>query len=129
MSNTQSLAVAAGAGRQKQATGRKATGRGAAVVADDTRSTHGTSADLNIEGISIATYICDFCNVVVGQPQKKSFRLTNCGRLPVVFSFKKEALSKANITIESTDKNNKIAPNCSALFNVTFTTHARNNKK
>ena len=52
---------------------------------------------------------------------KKSFRLTNCGRLPVTFGFKKEALSRANIAIEAVDKNNKIAPNCSALFNVTFT--------
>lgn len=124
---TANQGAAPGTGRQRQSTGRRGTGRGPATQ-EDTRSNHGPSAGLNIEGISIATYICDFGNVVVGNPQKKSFRLTNCGRLPVVFNFKKEALQKANISIDSTDKNNKILPNCSALFNVTLTTHARNTK-
>jgi hypothetical protein len=52
--------------------------------------------------------------------------LTNCGGLPVQFLFKKEALSRANVSIEAADKNNKIAPGHSTYFMVQFST--RKNK-
>ena len=96
----------------------------------ETTSTQGfAGSDLNIEGIPIATYVCDFGNVVIGTPHKKSFRLTNCGRIPVQFAFKKEALTKANISIEAIDKNvKKILPNNSMLFHVTFSSQARRSK-
>jgi hypothetical protein len=51
------------------------------------------AAPVNLESISIATYICDFGNVVVGSTKKKSFRLTNVGKLPVTFNFDKKLLT------------------------------------
>ena len=48
---------------------------------------------INLENICIASYTCDFGNVVVGSTKKKSFRLTNVGKLPVSFSFDKRILT------------------------------------
>tara|TARA_B110000285_G_C14885965_1_gene496182 strand:+ start:92 stop:622 length:531 start_codon:yes stop_codon:yes gene_type:complete len=53
--------------------------------------------------------------------KKKSFRLTNVGRLPVTFNLDKKVLNQAGIAIEP-DKAQKVMPNCSMLFNVVFTT-------
>lgn len=76
---------------------------------------------LNLENINITTYVCDFGNVVVGSAKKKSFRLTNVGKIAVTFNFDKKLLNQAGITIEP-DKAQKVAPNSSVLFNVAFTT-------
>ena len=46
-----------------------------------------------LENITIANYICDFGNVVVGSTKKKSFRLTNVGKIPVTFTFDKKILN------------------------------------
>jgi hydrocephalus-inducing protein len=113
-----------GAGKSK---GKNVSKASVSLAQDSTTTGPGAEAP-TVESIALATYVCDFGNVVVGIPQKKSFRLTNCGRLPVQFQFRKEALQRANISIESTDKNMKILPNCSALFNVTFTTQTRRSK-
>jgi hypothetical protein len=60
----------------------------------ETTAVNGTiTAPVNLESISIATYICDFGNVVVGSTKKKSFRLTNVGKLPVTFNFDKKLLT------------------------------------
>lgn len=48
---------------------------------------------VNLENITIASYICDFGNVVVGSTKKKSFRLTNVGKIPVTFNFDKKILA------------------------------------
>lgn len=48
---------------------------------------------VNLENINIANYICDFGNVVVGSTKKKSFRLTNIGKIPVTFNFDKRILT------------------------------------
>jgi hypothetical protein len=48
---------------------------------------------INLENITIASYICDFGNVVVGSTKKKSFRLTNVGKIPVTFNFDKKILT------------------------------------
>lgn len=48
---------------------------------------------VNLENIVIANYVCDFGNVVVGSAKKKSFRLTNVGKIPVTFSFDKKITS------------------------------------
>jgi hypothetical protein len=48
---------------------------------------------INLENITIATYVCDFGNVVVGSTKKKSFRLTNVGKIPVTFTFDKKILT------------------------------------
>lgn len=55
---------------------------------------------INLENINIASYICDFGNVVVGASKKKTFRLTNVGKIPVTFSFDKKILSTAGISID-----------------------------
>lgn len=71
--------------------------------------------------ISLATYVCDLSNVVVGSTKKKSFRLTNVGKLPVAFNFDKKLLTQAGLAIEP-DKVQKLPANCSQLFNVVYTT-------
>ena len=76
---------------------------------------------MNLDSISIASYICDFGNVVVGSTKKKSFRLTNVGKLPVTFNFDKKLLTQAGIAVEP-DKVQKLMPHHSAAFNVVFTT-------
>lgn len=76
---------------------------------------------LSFENIVISTYVCDFGNVVVGQTKKKSFRLTNVGRIPITFNFDKKLLNQAGIVIEP-DKAQKITPNSSVLFNIVYTT-------
>lgn len=63
-----------------------------------------SGGSVNVESIPIATYVCDFGNVVVGSTQRKSFRLTNVGRIPVTFNLDKKLLTQANITVEQTDK-------------------------
>lgn len=48
---------------------------------------------VNLENIAIASYTCDFGNVVVGSTKRKTFRLTNVGKLPVTFNFDKKILT------------------------------------
>ena len=81
---------------------------------------------INLENITIATYQCDFGNVVVGSTKKKTFRLTNVGKIPVTFNFDKKILTQAGISIEP-DKVQKVPPNSSILFNVVYAT--RKNSK
>lgn len=76
---------------------------------------------VNLENITIAAYSCDFGNVVVGSTKKKSFRLTNVGKIPVTFNFDKKILTSAGISIEP-DKAQKVMPNSSVLFNVVYST-------
>jgi len=76
---------------------------------------------VNLESIVIASYTCDFGNVVVGSTKKKSFRLTNVGKLPVSFSFDKKLLNQAGISIEP-DKVQKVPANSSVQFNVVYAT-------
>ena len=79
-----------------------------------------------MENINIANYVCDFGNVVVGSTKKKTFRLTNVGKVPVSFNFDKKILTMAGIAIEP-DKAQKVLPNSSILFNVSYAT--RKNSK
>jgi len=55
---------------------------------------------LTIENINIATYVCDFGHVVVGSTKKKTFRMTNVGKIPITFAFDKKILTSAGISIE-----------------------------
>jgi hydrocephalus-inducing protein len=81
----------------------------------------GAVSAVNLEGIQLATYLCDFGDVVVGATRRKSFRLTNVGRVPVTFNFDKKLLTQAGIAIEP-DKAQKLAPAASALYTVVFAT-------
>ena len=49
-------------------------------------------ANISLDNINITNYVCDFGNVVVGGSKKKSFRLTNVGKIPVNFAFDKKLL-------------------------------------
>jgi hydrocephalus-inducing protein len=80
---------------------------------------------INLDNINISNYVCDFGNVVVGNSQKKSFRLTNVGKIPVTFAFDKKLLNNAQISIEP-DKVQKLNANHSVMFNVTFSTRQKN---
>lgn len=65
---------------------------------EDAKSIHGGSLGIggtlvNLENIVIANYTCDFGNVVVGSTKRKTFRLTNVGKLPVTFNFDKKILT------------------------------------
>jgi hypothetical protein len=80
---------------------------------------------INLDNINISNYVCDFGNVVVGNSQKKSFRLTNVGKIPVTFAFDKKLLNNAQIAIEP-DKVQKLNANQSQMFNVTFSTRQKN---
>lgn len=42
------------------------------------------NATINLENVNITNYVCDFGNVVVGFGKKKSFRLTNTGKIPIL---------------------------------------------
>lgn len=80
----------------------------------------------NFHRINIVTYTCDFGNVILGKSSQKSFRLTNCGKLPISFALDKKTLNNANITVEP-DKVQKIQPNQSVLFKAVIT--SRKNQK
>lgn len=84
------------------------------------------NTNVSLENINISTYCCDFGNVVVGGSKKKSFRLTNVGKIPINFLFDKKLLGQAGIAIDQ-DKGQKIMPNTSELFTVVFT--SRKNSK
>ena len=81
----------------------------------------GAASAARLESISIATYTCDFGDVVVGATKRKSFRLTNVGRLPVTFNFDKKVLGQAGIAIEP-DKVQKVMPHSSTIFTVVYAT-------
>jgi len=52
--------------------------------------------------------------------KKRSFRLTNVGKLPINFTLDKKLLNQAGISFDQ-DKAVKIMPNNSQLFTVVFT--------
>ena len=72
-------------------------------------------------GVNIASYVCDFGNVIISKTAKRSFRLTNTGKMKISFNFRKEALNAAGLDIEP-DKVVNLLPNASQFFNVILTT-------
>lgn len=107
-----------------QASAKKSSGPKAAAApaeGQDAVAPLNVSGAVNLENICIATYICDFADVVVGTTTRRSFRLTNVGRLPVTFNFDKRVLTQAGITIEP-DKVQKVMPNASVVFLVIYAT-------
>ena len=113
-----------------QATGMKgAPKRGGAtttqprsIAAADDKSVRGDASNgANIENISIATYVCDFGNVVVGSTKRRPFLMTNVGKLQVAYGFDKRAMQEAGIEI-ITDKVARLGLNSSEHFEVKYTT-------
>lgn len=109
------------AGTRPAASARGAGAPAAAGVPADEAALVSGALHADLESISLATYLCDFGDVVVGCTRRKSFRLTNVGRLPVTFNFDKKILGQAGIAIEP-DKGQKVMPHASALFAVVLVT-------
>jgi len=76
--------------------------------------------NISLDNIQLSTYVCDFGNVIIGGTKKRSFRLTNVGKLPINFTLDKKLLNNAGISFDQ-DKGVKIMPNNSQLFTVVFT--------
>lgn len=81
----------------------------------------GAISTYNDKNINIASYVCDFGNVIISKTAKRSFRLTNTGKMKISFNFRKEALNQAGLDIEP-DKVVNLLPNASQFFNVVLTT-------
>jgi hypothetical protein len=81
----------------------------------------GAISTYNEKNINIASYLCDFGNVIISKTAKRSFRLTNTGKMKISFNFRKEALNAAGLDIEP-DKVANLMPNASQFFNVVLTT-------
>ena len=73
------------------------------------------------KNINIASYVCDFGHVISSKTSRRSFRLTNTGKMKISFNFRKEALNSAGLDIEP-DKVANLLPNASQFFNVVLTT-------
>lgn len=84
-------------------------------------ATSGAISTFNDKNINIASYVCDFGNVIISKTAKRSFRLTNTGKMKISFNFRKEALNAAGLDIEP-DKVVNLMPNASQFFNVVLTT-------
>jgi len=66
--------------------------------------------NISLDNIQLSTYVCDFGNVIIGGTKKRSFRLTNVGKLPINFTLDKKLLNNAGISFDQ-DKGVKIMPN------------------
>ena len=95
--------------------GAAAEGQHAAMAAS------GAVSSQHNNNINIASYLCDFGNVIISKTSKRSFRLTNTGKMKISFNFRKEALNSAGLDIEP-DKVTNLLPNASQFFNVVLTT-------
>ena len=73
------------------------------------------------KSVNIASYVCDFGNVIISKTARRSFRLTNTGKMKISFNFRKDALQSAGLDIEP-DKVANLLPNASQFFNVVLTT-------
>ena len=72
--------------------------------------------------VIVTNYVCDFGNMVVGSTKKKTFRITNCGKNSLNFSFDTRILQQIGIAIDPSKPPKQFAPNSSMQFNVVFTT-------
>ena len=66
--------------------------------------------NISLDNIQLSPYTCDFGNVIIGGTKKRSFRLTNVGKLPINFTLDKKLLNNAGISFDQ-DKGVKIMPN------------------
>ena len=96
-------------------------GLAAQSAATNNMATSGALSTFNDKNINIASYVCDFGNVIISKTAKRSFRLTNTGKMKISFNFRKEALNAAGLDIEP-DKVANLLPNASQFFNVVLTT-------
>jgi hydrocephalus-inducing protein len=105
--------------------GKSSKKAGLNATTGDANTTSNTQMKVNgvnisLDNIQLCTYVCDFGNVILGGSKKRSFRLTNVGKLPINFTLDKKLLNQAGISFDQ-DKGVKIMPNTSQLFTVVFT--------
>mmetsp|Transcript_3107 Transcript_3107/g.11897 ORF Transcript_3107/g.11897 Transcript_3107/m.11897 type:complete len:4490 (-) Transcript_3107:1724-15193(-) len=76
---------------------------------------------------ALATYICDFGNIIKGMSKKEKFSVTNTGYLPVTISVDKKALAKAGFQVKPNVINQLPAypNNQSQSFEILFQTKAK----
>lgn len=72
--------------------------------------------------IIVTNYICDFGNMVVGSSKRKTFRMTNCGKNSLSFSFDTRLLQNIGIAIDPPKPPKQFVPNSSLEFKVTYST-------
>jgi len=72
--------------------------------------------------IFVSNYICDFGNMVVGSSKKRTFRMTNCGKNSLSFSFDTRLLQQIGISIDPPKPPKQFVPSSSMQFTVAFTT-------
>ena len=72
--------------------------------------------------IVVSNYIWDFGNMVVGSSKKRTFRMTNCGKNNLGFSFDTRILQQIGIIIDPIKPPKIFPPNTSMQFTVTFAT-------
>jgi hypothetical protein len=72
--------------------------------------------------IIVTNYICDFGNMVVGSSKRKTFRMTNCGKNSLSFSFDTRLLQNIGIGIDPPKPPKQFVPNSSLEFKVTYST-------
>jgi len=60
--------------------------------------------------------------MVVGSTKKKTFRITNCGKNSLNFSFDTRLLQQIGMSIDPSKPPKQFAPNSSMQFTVVFTT-------
>jgi hydrocephalus-inducing protein len=72
--------------------------------------------------IIVSNYMCDFGNIVVGQSKSKKFRMTNCGKNSLTFSFDTRILQQIGLSIDPAKPPKQFVPNSSMEFSVKYTT-------
>lgn len=72
--------------------GTMADGSAAAGPNSSQMASSGAIAAPHDKSVNIASYICDFGNVIISKTAKRSFRLTNTGKMKISFNFRKDAL-------------------------------------
>jgi hydrocephalus-inducing protein len=72
--------------------------------------------------IIVTNYVCDFGNIVVGKSRTKIFRMTNCGRNNISFTFDTKLLQQIGLSIDPNHPPRLFPPNNSIQFSVTYTT-------
>lgn len=80
--------------------------------------------------VIVSNYICDFGHMVVGSSKRRTFRMTNCGKNNLGFTFDTRILQQIGIAIDPNKPPKIFPPNTSMQFTVLFSTrkNARHGK-
>ena len=73
-------------------TAQSMAGDGAAATTSGAMAASCALSNAHDKGVNIASYVCDFGNVIISKTAKRSFRLTNTGKMKISFNFRKDSL-------------------------------------